>query len=118
MPLFEIAFVCVRLSRKTYLFGRRMHVNSHRAGGGRNRPHPVTRHRNTGGCSERVAHFFAVFMTRSGCAGRTTFLLGSAVSTLSDCRQKYPELDECMAEAREKARLKMLQRIKRAAEDD
>ena len=58
MPLFEIAFVCVPLSRKTYLFGRRMHVNSHRAGGGRNRPHPVTRHRNTGGCSERVAHFF------------------------------------------------------------
>jgi hypothetical protein len=57
-------------------------------------------------------------MTRSGCAGRTTFLLGSAVSTLSDWRQKYPELDECMAEAREKARLKMLQRIKRAAEDD
>ena len=35
-----------------------MYVNSHRAGGGRNRPHPVTRHRNTGGCSERVAHFF------------------------------------------------------------
>ena len=33
-------------------------VDSHRAGGGRNRPHPVTRHRNTGGCSERVAHFF------------------------------------------------------------
>jgi hypothetical protein len=32
-------------------------VDSHRAGGGRNRPHPVTRHRNTGGCSERVAHF-------------------------------------------------------------
>ena len=32
-------------------------VNSHRAGGGRNRPHPVTRHRNTGCCSERVAHF-------------------------------------------------------------
>jgi hypothetical protein len=33
-------------------------VDSHRAGGGRNRPHPVTGHRNTGGCSERVAHFF------------------------------------------------------------
>jgi hypothetical protein len=32
-------------------------VDSHRAGGGRNRPHPVTRHRNTGGCSERVADF-------------------------------------------------------------
>ena len=48
----------VRLSGKTYLSGRRVHVNSHRAGGGRNRPHPVTRHRDTGGCSERVAHFF------------------------------------------------------------
>jgi hypothetical protein len=48
----------VRLSGKTYLFGRRVYVNSHRAGGGRNRPHPVTRHGNTGGCSERVAHFF------------------------------------------------------------
>src|SRR4029077_12065150 len=46
------------LSWKTYLFGRRVHVNSHRTGGGRNRPHPVTRHRNAGGCSERVAHFF------------------------------------------------------------
>ena len=34
-----------------------------------------------------------------------------------DCRD-YPELEEPMAEAREKARLKMLQRIKRAAEDD
>jgi len=48
----------VRLSGRTYLFGRCVHVNSHRAGGGRNQPHPVTRHRNTGGCSERVAHFF------------------------------------------------------------
>jgi hypothetical protein len=47
----------VRLSGKTYLFGRRVPVNSHRAGGGRNRPHPVTRHRNAGCCSERVAHF-------------------------------------------------------------
>jgi hypothetical protein len=42
---------------KTYLSGRRVPVNSHRAGGGRNRPYPVTRHRNTGSCSERVAHF-------------------------------------------------------------
>ena len=47
----------VRLSGKTYLFGRRVHVNGHRAGGGRNRPHPVTGHRNAGCCSERVAHF-------------------------------------------------------------
>jgi len=43
---------------------------------------------------------------------------GIGVSTLSDWREKYPELEERMAEAREKARLKMLQRIKRAAEDD
>jgi|SRR6266513_6146986 len=39
------------------LFGRRVPVDSHRAGGGRNRADPVTRHRNTGCCSERVAHF-------------------------------------------------------------
>ena len=53
-----VAGMRVRLSGKTYLSGRRVHVNSHRAGGGRNRPHPVTRHRNAGCCSERVAHFF------------------------------------------------------------
>ncbi len=34
---------------------------------------------------------------------------GIGVSTLSDWREKYPELEERMAEAREKARLKMLQ---------
>src|SRR6266480_6349179 len=39
------------------LFDRRVPVDSHRAGGGRNRANPVTRHRNTGCCSERVAHF-------------------------------------------------------------
>ena len=54
----SVAGMRVRLSGKTYLSGRRVHVNSHRAGGGRNRPHPVTRHRNAGCCSERVAHFF------------------------------------------------------------
>jgi hypothetical protein len=32
--------------------------------------------------------------------------------------RKYPELEERIAEAREAARHKMLQRIKRAAEDD
>jgi hypothetical protein len=47
----------VRLSGKAYLSGRRVPVNSHGAGGGRNQPHPVTRHRNTGCCSECVAHF-------------------------------------------------------------
>ena len=39
------------------LFGRRVLVDSHGAGGGRNRTDPVTRHRNAGCCSERVAHF-------------------------------------------------------------
>jgi hypothetical protein len=39
------------------LFGRRVPVDSHGAGSGRNWAHPVTRHRNTGCCSERVAHF-------------------------------------------------------------
>jgi len=42
---------------ESLFIGRRVAINSHRAGGGRNRPHPVTRHRNTGCCSERVAHF-------------------------------------------------------------
>jgi hypothetical protein len=50
---------------------------------------------------------------RSAC-----IIAGIGVSTLSDWRDKHPELDERLAEAREKARLKMLQRIKRAAEDD
>jgi hypothetical protein len=39
------------------LFDRRVSVDSHRAGGGRNWADPVTRHRNSGCCSERVAHF-------------------------------------------------------------
>jgi hypothetical protein len=38
--------------------------------------------------------------------------------TLADWREKYSELEERMAEAKEKARQKMLQRIKRAAEND
>jgi hypothetical protein len=45
-------------------------------------------------------------------------IAGIGVSTLADWREKYPELEERMAEAREVARRKMLQRIKRAAEDD
>jgi hypothetical protein len=43
---------------------------------------------------------------------------GIGVSTLADWRERYPELEVRMEEAREKARLKMLQHIKRAAEDD
>ena len=39
------------------LFGRRVPVDGHGAGSGRNLADPVTRHRNTGCCSERVAHF-------------------------------------------------------------
>src|SRR6266567_1422572 len=45
-------------------------------------------------------------------------IAGVSVSTLADWREKYPELEERMAEAREVARRKMLQRIKRAAKDD
>jgi hypothetical protein len=45
-------------------------------------------------------------------------IAGIGVSTLADWREKHPELEERMAEAREVARQKMLQRIKRAAEDD
>ena len=41
----------------TYLFGRRVRVDSHGAGGGRNWDDPITRHRNAGCSSERVAHF-------------------------------------------------------------
>jgi hypothetical protein len=43
---------------------------------------------------------------------------GISVSTLADWREKYPELEERIADARETARHKMLQRIKRAAKDD
>src|SRR5262249_35581595 len=45
-------------------------------------------------------------------------IAGIGISTLSDWREKYPELEERMASAREKARQKMLQRIKRASKDD
>jgi hypothetical protein len=45
-------------------------------------------------------------------------IAGIGVSTLADWREKYPELEERMAEAREKARQQALQRIKRAADDD
>src|ERR1051325_2529917 len=39
------------------LSDRRVYVDSHGAGGRRNSVDPLTRHRNTGCCSERVAHF-------------------------------------------------------------
>ena len=45
-------------------------------------------------------------------------IAGISVSTLADWREKYSELEERIAEAREAARHKMLQRIKRAADDD
>jgi hypothetical protein len=45
-------------------------------------------------------------------------IAGIGVSTLAEWREKYPALEERMAEAREVARQKMLQRIKRAAKDD
>ena len=40
------------------LFRRRVPVDTHGAGGSRNWANPVTKHRNAGGCSECVAHFF------------------------------------------------------------
>jgi hypothetical protein len=39
------------------LFGRRVTVDGHGAGSGRNWADPITGHRNAGCCSERVAHF-------------------------------------------------------------
>jgi hypothetical protein len=45
------------VASESILFGRRVPVDSHGAGGGRNCADPVTRHRNAGCCSERVAHF-------------------------------------------------------------
>jgi hypothetical protein len=39
------------------LSDRQVYVDSHGAGGRRNSADPFTRHRNTGCCSERVAHF-------------------------------------------------------------
>ena len=51
------AFSAKSVVPELILFGRRVPVDSHGAGGGRNRVDPVTRHRNTGCCSERVAHF-------------------------------------------------------------
>jgi hypothetical protein len=41
------------------LFGRRVPVDGHGAGGGRNWADPITRHRNAGCSSERVAHFLS-----------------------------------------------------------
>src|SRR5262245_53719366 len=39
------------------LSDRRVAVDSHGADGSHNWAHPVTRHRNSGCCSKRVAHF-------------------------------------------------------------
>jgi hypothetical protein len=43
--------------RNLFLFDRRVPVDSHGAGSGRNCADPVTSHRNTGCCSKPVAHF-------------------------------------------------------------
>jgi hypothetical protein len=88
----------VRLSGKTYLFGRRVHVNSHRAGGGRNRPHPVTRHRNTGGCSERVAHFFCGLQDPLWLC-RSHYVL-ARISRKSRCAECEREHDTCESNRR------------------
>jgi hypothetical protein len=51
------AFSAKSVVPELILFGRWVPVDSHGAGSGRNCADPVTRHRNTGCCSERVAHF-------------------------------------------------------------
>ena len=43
---------------------------------------------------------------------------GIGVTTLNEWRDKYPELEERLSDAREKARLKALQAIKTAGEKD
>ena len=51
------AFSAKSIVPELILFGRRVPVDSHGAGGGRNWVDPVTKHGNAGCCSERVAHF-------------------------------------------------------------
>jgi len=51
------AFSAKAVVPELILFGRRVPVDGHGAGSGHNCADPVTRHRNTGCCSERVAHF-------------------------------------------------------------
>jgi hypothetical protein len=51
------AFSAKSVVPELILFGHQIPVDSHGAGSGRNWVDPVTRHRNTGCCSERVAHF-------------------------------------------------------------
>ena len=53
----DASFSAKSLVPELILSGRRVPVDSHGAGSGRNLADPVTRHRNTGCCSERVAHF-------------------------------------------------------------
>jgi len=51
------AFSAKSVVPELILFDRWVPVDTHGAGGGRNWAEPVTWHRNTGCCSERVAHF-------------------------------------------------------------
>ena len=51
------AFSAKSVVPELILFDRRVPVDIHGAGGGRNWADPITRHRNAGCCSERVAHF-------------------------------------------------------------
>jgi len=51
------AFSAKAVVPELILFGRRVPVDGHGAGSGHNCADPVTRHRNTGRCSERVAYF-------------------------------------------------------------
>src|SRR5213594_813725 len=50
------AFSAKSVVPELILFDRRVPVDIHGAGGGRNWADPITRHRNAGCCSERVAH--------------------------------------------------------------
>jgi hypothetical protein len=51
------AFSAKSVVPELILFDRCVPVDTHGAGGGRNWADPITRHRNAGCCSERVAHF-------------------------------------------------------------
>jgi hypothetical protein len=88
----------VRLSGKSYLLGRCLPVNSHRAGGGRNRPHPVTRHRNTGCCSEFVAHFLCGLHEPLWLC-RAHYVL-ARISSKCRCAESEREHDTCASNRR------------------
>jgi len=83
---------------KLILFGRRVPVDSHGAGGGRNCTDPVTWHRNGGCCSERVAHFLRglhdpLWMCRQ-------HYVFARISSKSRCAKGECEHDACASNRR------------------